>query len=358
MRNNWLLALLTVAISMTSVMAQSTDVSIPDVTGMTAPQAAAALNAVGLRLGSETNIQAEAGQTEGAILSQTPLAGERAAAGSAVDITIARAPNIRLIYDDNDLTLINLSTQPFALPPLALNAVQGGTGVLRGERWGAEVSAGDCVQVWAIGRGKPKSVTGCDSVKAWFTTNNTDLHVWTRAAGVRRFTVTLNGQVQAECAAAPRNSQDAPTTCEFYIEVPSAVPNLPYIYIAYTTDAFVVVNHADDGWLRMNVEVISSSGELVRFSEVTLYDTVDPLLVVGNASGTGTLRQLAPGQCVRLRAPGISEDTFPQPCVPYADGIADQPFWTTDFSVRDREGKERVCKGATPGRLTICVMPR
>jgi hypothetical protein len=34
------------------------------------------------------------------------------------------------------------------------------------------------------------------------------------------------------------------------------------------------------------------------------------------------------------------------------------PFWRSDFTVRDRENEDRTCKAATPGRLTICIMPR
>ena len=347
-----LLVMLTAAVA-----AQEANISVPDVTGMNAPQAAAALNAVGLRLGSEANVQAADGQAEGMIASQNPASGERAVSGSAVDVTVARAPNIRLIYDDNDLTLINLSSQPLALAPLTLNAVQGGQGVYRAARWGAEVRAGDCVQVWSIGRGEPKSVDGCRAVNAWLTTNDTSQHVWTRTSGVRNFTITQDGEVRAECESARRNTQDTPMRCEFYVDTPADVPNLPYIYTAYTTDALIVLNPSDDGWLRLNVEIVGAGGEVLALNAATNYDSVDPLIKVENASGV-SIRQLAPGQCVRFRAPETAAEAFPQPCVPYADSVLETPFWLADFNVRDRENKDHTRKAATPGRLTICVMPR
>lgn len=337
--------------------AQEADISVPDVTGMNAPQASAALNAIGLRLGSEANVPAAEGQAEGTIATQTPVSGARAARGSAVDVTIARSPNIRLIYDDNDLTLINLSSRPLALGPLTLNAVQGEQGVFRAARWGAEVRAGDCVQVWSVGRSEPKSVDGCRAVNAWLTTNDISQHVWTRTSNVRMFTITQDGEIRAECESARRNTQDTPQRCEFYVDTPAAVPNLPYIYTAYTTDALIVLNPSDDGWLRLNIEIVGAGGEVLALNAAANYDSVDPLIRVENAGGV-SIRQLAPGQCVRFRAPTTADEAFPQPCVPYADSVVEQPFWLADFSVRDRENKDHICKAATPGRLTICVMPR
>ena len=70
------------------------------------------------------------------------------------------------------------------------------------------------------------------------------------------------------------------------------------------------------------------------------------------------LRQLAPNQCVLFRSTDAQDGSLPQACAAFAERAVDAPFWLADFTVRDRDGVERTCRAATPGRLTICVMPR
>lgn len=47
--------------------------------------------------------------------------------------------------------------------------------------------------------------------------NRRNEHFWTGANGVRPFNVVQGGLERAICQAAPPNSQDQPTTCEFYL---------------------------------------------------------------------------------------------------------------------------------------------
>src|SRR3954463_11504474 len=89
-------------------MAQDT-IQVPDLTGMNVPQAAAALNRAGFALGNETGEAwtAESGLQQNRIKSQSVAAGQTAPSGSAIDVTVLRSPNVALVYDDNDLTLVN-----------------------------------------------------------------------------------------------------------------------------------------------------------------------------------------------------------------------------------------------------------
>lgn len=357
MKRYWIvLGLLTLMI-FGSVSAQGSTVTVPDVTGMNAPQAAAALNAAGLKPGLLTNAAVTETQIVNTVVTQNPAAGTQVAAGSAVDLQIARPNNVRLLYDDNDLTLINLSRQSLPLENIVLRETDGEKR-FRGQRWGNQVRAGDCVQVWSVGRGEPKSVPDCRRVNSWLTTNDTSQHVWTAASGVQSFNVMQDGQQRAQCQAAPRGSQDTPTVCEFYVESAASDPTLAYIYLAYTADALVVRNPSEDSWLRLNVEVTPAGGEQFVLNRHEIYDAVDPLIISTNANGVTVVPQLAPNQCLLFRAPDIPLEAMPEPCMMLGNRTEQAPFWRSDFTVLDRDNKPRTCKAATPGRLTICIMPR
>jgi hypothetical protein len=355
-RNLLVLCLLTSMIF--GVSAQDSSVTVPDVTGMNAPQAAAALNAAGLLIGIQTNGAVTETQVVNTVVAQTPTAGAQVEAGSAVDLQIARPNNVRLLYDDNDLTLINLSRQALPLGDIVLREVDGQKR-FRGERWGNQVRAGDCVQLWSVGRGEPKSVPDCGRVNSWLTTNDTAQHVWTAASGAQSFNVMQDGQQRAQCQAAPRGSQDSPVICEFYVESAASDPTLAYIYLAYTEDALVIRNPSEDSWLRLTVDLVPTEGEPITLNRTTQYDAVNPLVVTTNPNnGNQSVRQLAPNQCLFFRGPDVPLEAMPEPCMMMANRTEQTPFWRSDFIVRDRENEDRTCKAATPGRLTICIMPR
>ena len=357
MKRNWLALCLLILVLVGGVSAQGGAATVPDLTGMNVPQATAALNAAGLKPGLLTNAAVTETQVVNTIVTQTPAAGAQVEAGSTVDLQVARPNNVRLLYDDNDLTLINLSRQALPLGNIVLRDVDSDKR-FRGQRWGNQVRAGDCVQVWSVGRGEPKSVPDCRRVNSWLTTNDTSQHVWTAVSGVQNFNVMQDGQQRAQCAAAPGGSQDTPSVCEFYVESAASDPTLAYIYLAYTTDALVVRNPSNDSWLRLNVEVTPAGGEQFILNRSERYDAVDPLIVSTNANGVTVIPQLAPNQCLLFRAPDIPLEAMPEPCMMLGDRTEQAPFWRSDFTVLDRDDKPRTCKAATPGRLTICIMPR
>jgi beta-lactam-binding protein with PASTA domain len=67
-------------------------VSVPEVTGETQAEAKAALAAAGLKLGTVTHQTAPAGQSAGAVLSQSPVAGTQLQTGQPVSLVVAQAP--------------------------------------------------------------------------------------------------------------------------------------------------------------------------------------------------------------------------------------------------------------------------
>lgn len=315
-------------------------VSVPDVTGKTPPQAAAALNAVGLLLGTQTPAPCLPGPgcTPDAITTQTPAAGSGAAPGSVVDVTVQRAPNVTLQYDDNDLTVINRAGADIPLGALVFAAQQGTAAQFGATRWGLGVlGANDCMQVWSISRRNPKDIEGCRSMQ-WLTTNNTGEHFWTQLNGVSSFTVTQDGVQRAVCPAAAAGTQ--PIVCDLYLPISGAGDGTPYLYFAYTIDTLVILNNSADRWMAL-AGVLLNGGDLGApgtFTSSAFFDANNKLL--------------APGQCVQFGA-----GSPPQPCQVVARGLL--LFWTQAFAfTTTTDDSSRRCPAALPGRLTLCIMPR
>ncbi|MFZ2879477.1 MAG: PASTA domain-containing protein, partial [Phototrophicaceae bacterium] len=195
------------------IAAQPQQVTVPDLNGLTVAQAAAQLNAAGLALGREIVVPVD-GRTPDVVSGQSVAAGQSAAAGSEVDVEIARSANIRLVYDDNDLTLINLTHAVLRLGGLSFETVESTqSAAFNAGRWSDIVRPRQCTQVWSVGRSGPKSLPECEYIQNWLTTNNRGEHFWTAASGARTFRVLQNGVERAVCDAAPTNSQDRPLTC-------------------------------------------------------------------------------------------------------------------------------------------------
>lgn len=325
---------------------------VPNLTGLNIPQAAAALNAAGLRLGTQTVQIAtpQDTQTLGTVLSQSISAGELVAGGAEVDVTVLQAANVRLVYDDNDLTLINATGAALNLRTFNFRNSDGSR-QFAPSRWRANLPDGDCGQLWSIARGASKPMEGCDSIY-WQTTNNSALHFWTPQAG-ESFSVLQNDNEIASCAVAPPNSQDTPSVCDFFVNIGRAVPTTEFVYYAYTIDRLAVMNVTPDKWMPLAATIIVTPN-----FELTLGDEA----LFGNSDSIGSVRRLAPGQCSLLTAAPLTDATPPQECAVIAQTAlgADRVFWTQEFSVRAATGDNEVnaCPAATPDFVTLCIVPR
>src|SRR5215468_6303228 len=106
----WIVAILLFSgLFLHPAFAQDDMVTVPDIMGKAAPNAAALLNRAGLNLGTETRglWTASSGLPQNSVSAQSVAAGTQAKRGSTIDITVLRAPNVILIYDDKTLTLVN-----------------------------------------------------------------------------------------------------------------------------------------------------------------------------------------------------------------------------------------------------------
>lgn len=330
-------------------------VAVPDVTGMSLPAAAAALNKVGLAVGTETVEiwTAESGREPNTVADQSIAPGMNAIPGTAVEITTLRAPNALLIYDDNDLTLVNQTGNALNLRNVRFEALDGAGASFAANRWGDSLHAGQCVQMWTVGRNGPKALDECSTIQNWLVTNDNHEHFWTGAGGTTQFAVIQNDIQRAVCKVGN------PGRCEMFLAGGNIVAGetTDYVYFAYLVDRLAIINTATDKWMPIGNLVVRNNavqpfGAVVNLGDADLF---------GNPQIVGRIGRLAPGQCLLFTNSSDVAQMPPQPCdvIAKLDIGPNVIFWAADFPVEStsQEG-ERTCPAAVPDRLTLCIMPR
>jgi hypothetical protein len=344
-----------------TALLQEATVVVPNLVGQTAPQAAATLNRVGLVLGAQNNTgwTAESGLPQNTIGSQSVPADQAVAPGTPIDVNVLRSPNVAFIYDENDFTLINNTGAPLDMNGLVFGVADGTMpAAFAGTRWTGALQPGSCAQVWSVQRSIPKDTEGCARINFWLTTNNTAEHFWTALNGVNSFNVVQGGVSRGVCPAAPAGTQ--PMRCDLYFTTPGAEETTPYIYFAYTPERLIIFNRSTDKWMPLaNATVLNNNSNLtiaglqVNLSDPTLVRQLNPV---------ANITQLAPSQCLLFtNNTALEAPNPPEPCdvIGQADIAPELIFWSANFDVVSQtDGLTRTCAAATPGRLTICVMPR
>ncbi len=360
MNSNKKLTILMLALFLltTFSLAQPRQSVVPNLIGLNVPQADAALHLVGLRLGVQTLDLSTSVETDqlGTISAQSVDANETLTPGAPVNITVVRAPNIRFIYDDNDLTLINQTGEAIALASLSLVGEAGAaTLILAGERWGIRhIPPDGCIQIWSIGRAAPKAVAGCPEISAWFSSSDVSTYVWTQAAQVDSFTLMQAGIALTTCQAAPPASQDSPTVCDAYLPSTPPPEQVGFLYLAYTYEAFSALNPTDDAWMPLSAPLTHADGTVMSLAALFNYTNTE--MVAISLDGE-SLTPLAPQECILFRVPDSPDSPAPEPCgLVVADAVLDSVFWRSDFTVTDPKGVKRTCAAATEENLTVCVM--
>lgn len=353
MTRRHVLSILILLFAFSHVLHAQDAVPVPDLTGLSVPEAAAALNRIGLALGVETGAAwtAESGLEQNRIQAQSIPAGQTAAPAAAVDITVLRSPNVILIYDDNDLTLVNKTGAPLDLAGLFFNTLDGASAGMAAARWAPSLRDQQCTQVWSIGRNGPKGLDECSTVQNWLVTTSGGEHFWTGAGGTTRFAVTQNGIQRMVCPVAN------PGRCEFYLSGGSGGETTEYVYFAYTSERLAVINQSADRWMVLAGFTVYNNFVPQTGLPVTL---ADPSLYGGNVNPVARLGQLAPGQCILFTNSAPDSATPPQPCdiIARLDISPQLIFWGAAFDMDSQSGRRHSCPAATAGRLTICVMPR
>lgn len=355
----WLAALALLLGGALLARAQDDAITMPDLVGLGVPQAAAELNRAGLRLGAQLNeVWTPASPfAPGTVAAQSVPPGAAVSPGAEIDLTVLRPSTARLIYDDNDLTVVNLTDQDLSIRGLRFVTREGAAASFNATRWANDLRARQCVQVWSVSRNGPKGLPECRLIQNWLSTTNRDSHFWTQVSGARLFEVVVDETPVMSCPAAPPNSENSPVTCDFYLPSGGVGDVLEYIYFTYTAERLVAMNPSEDGWMRFNQTTIFNPardrallGDRFRISAV----------LFGRPDIVANINLLAPGQCILFHLEDVPAQPLPQDCdVIYQQALpADARFWLADFQMEGREGRRFTCAGATEGRRTICVMPR
>jgi hypothetical protein len=356
------ISILLISLVALGASAQENNVVVPDVTGLPVAQAAARLNEAGLNLGAQTAVTDAAGAVPNTVISQAVAVGTSVAYGTAIDLSVVLPPNARLIYDDNDITLVNITDQATNTSGLVFISIEGTTASYAASQWDSSLREHQCFQLWSLNRNGPKGLEECDFIQVWRTTADTSAHFWTQSNGVMRFAVQENGVERAVCPAAPANSQDIPTVCEFYLAGGGGGSDTTgFVYFAYTTDAIVLINTSDDLWMpsaQNNLynynPGLSSPGAALSFGN-------PDLLREEHRVNLGIIAQLAPGQCLMYTLTTASVSEAPEGCHIIAQRALEPniAFWTANFEVESViDGLRRICPAAVPNRLTRCIVRR
>ena len=335
------------------VVAQGT-VTVPDLTGLNVPQAAAALNRAGLKMGTEENVAwtAESGQERNRVGGQSVAPGTSVEQGAVIDITVLRAPNAALIYDDNDLTLVNLGGGNININNLSFNAVDGSGASFAASRWANNLRGNQCLQIWSVGRNGPKGLDECPLIQRWIVTTNTNEHFWTGSGGTTAFNVMQGGVERAVCPIAN------PGRCEFFLPGGARTGAVtPYVYFAYTPDRLAIINNSEDRWMAIGNLVVRNEFAQPRGAAVN----VGQPATFGSPDTLGEINRLAPGQCLLFTNSSPTAEQAPEECdiVARLDIAPSLIFWGANFPVESiSDDTARSCPAATEGHLTLCVLPR
>lgn len=333
------------------VVAQGENVTVPDLTGLSVPSAAALVNHVGLNLGAEKVVPwtEASGLPKNKISGQSLAAGQSVAKATAIDVTVPRVTNILLLYSYDMLTLVNKTGLNLDLTDLTLNSFAASTWKLD------KLADGQCAQIWAISRQGPATVPECANIQVWYSTTNQTLHFWRSAPGSTQFTFTKGGVQVGICDSVAPDAQ--PMRCDIYLAESAQDDLTDYLYFAYTTDQLIIRNNSQDEWMPLSdVNLINNlpavKGQTFALGEGKNYPT---------RAAVGRVDKLAPNQCLWFTNGNSAITAPPQPCDVMArlDIGASLIFWASDFGVDGvLDDKPHICPKATPGKLTICAMPR
>jgi PASTA domain len=334
-----------------ATLAQGDSVGVPDLTGLSVPEAAARLNRNGIELGAETAVSwtESSGLPRNRISSQSVPAGQQVLRGTTVNVTVMRLTNVLLLYDYNMLTLVNKTGFKLDLSDITFDAQAASVWPPK------QLENGQCAQIWAISRSGPQGAPECTSIQTWLFTTNAALQFWRRTEGGTQFAFAASGVRYGACDAAAPDS--GPMRCGIYLAESAQDDVTDYIYFAYTAEQLVIRNKTKDEWMPLDGVILVNNLPAVK----------GQTFAVGDAKGypirapVGRVNQLAPGQCLWFTNSNPQLTSPPQPCdvIARLDVNPSLIFWASDFGVDGAlDDKPHTCPRATPGKLTICAMPR
>jgi PASTA domain len=349
-----LLVTLLLMMLMIPVLAQEgkeNTISVPDLTGMSAPQAETALNEQGLRL-APSILSLDTNLYDGIINTvaiQSIIAGEIVERGTIITISVIRDFDLLLLYDiqdgdADDFTLVNLSNEDINLAGIVFqstseeniepsyNARDFSGGILPAER---------CFQLWGRAEAGFYEPEECDNNRLLNYGIVRDIpnnqKFWQDTVS---FMVMQDGVYRASCEVSVGR-------CELWVS-PRAIAEdvTEYIYFIYDEHQLYIFNSAPEQWMPLTEIQLADSGRRLN----------DPLM--WSSSLVPDIDFLAPKQCVRFSDTDADEALVD--CLVIAASTLTQSniFWSNGFSVQSlyQAGIELTCP--RPSERSFCLIPR
>jgi uncharacterized protein YkwD len=235
-------------------------------------------------------------------------------------------PDIRLLYDSQSLTLINVSGGVLNLTNLVFESRNSR---LEAQRWNIEALSqplsgftdDDCLQVWGLDVSFLPKPAGCETRHAWVTVNEAG-KFWQNA---NTFTVRNGSQRVGLCdVAAGVCDVNLSTSLDATLVDPVTRQSLPDLRFIYTPDSFTLVNVSGRRIDLRGIQFQSDSGSM----SVSRWNT---------EFLTQPLFDFTPGDCLQVW--GLAARTIlsaPASCEVRHAWLSvgdDADFWRDDFTV-------------------------
>jgi len=328
-----------------------TSVPIPDVQGMTIPQAEAALNAAGLRIGEWVSVDEEdSSGTPDRVVGQSAPSFWRLPQGSSVDLSVLRKNNVLLRYDvpppeetpgntlnERWFNIINLTNEELYIGNLRFVSAEDEAISVDQSNWDwahDDLLSGQCLQMMPINitfitpqECQPsflrQSVPITDEARQFWIPGDA-FHVY--QGSIRRATCQI-----------------AADECAFWIEEAEVTRELTsYFYFIYEQNTLTIFNRSADRWMPINEVSINGNRNLGR----ERYERL-PFLM------NDDLLNLAPQQCIQLTSHSEKPEAAPG-CVQVIGWQTDaEAFWRESFRVSGVD-----CAAALEEGSNICIVPR
>ena len=338
-------------------LAQGSSEGVPDVTGLTPAQAAALLNKNGFNLGQQSPTNPVEGYATNTVVAQSIAPGTSAALGTAVDVFITSPTNARLVYNDNNITLFNLTDNVMRTANIVFRALDGSQASFNIAQLTGVLEARDCIQLWSVDRGDTK-INGCHQVYGRTLTDPSQ-YFWSQTSGITQFAIIENGVQQATCPAAAAGTTDTPLYCDIYLAGGGVgYDETDYMYLVYSDNAMAIINTSETQWMRTDQTIFHNHNPGLSMQDVAgiLGDT--EVLREEHHVGLGSVTRLAPNQCIVFTVQGSGVNESPETCDVVAQRSLDGNVvvWLTDFEAESYfTGKMVTCPDSISGELVRCV---
>ncbi len=344
-------AILVSSLAPVVIRAQTDTVTVPNLVGMSVPQAAQVV-ADGQLL-FKTEIQrawtADAKVKPNQISEQSPAAGQTVAQGSQVEVTVLRVINVVLVYTSDTLTLVNLSQGPLDMDGVTFKSVVGKEIIeYAAADWGeADLLPQTCNQVRVAKATPTPRPAECTAVRFSKELPAKARPFWAGAqTGLASFRIERYGDYIATCNVSEGR-------CEVSLPQGEDDPeHTAHLLFHYRTNYLTVRNSSAERWMGLSgVELSNAAGKKLRLDSFTE-------ILPGDVAWIGD--RLAPGQCIVYTEVGLGLlPAFDCRVVGYVKLAQGQSIWQKGFTSTVLAGQEQtVCPAPRPGQLSICLAPK